>query len=296
MSEKYMYAIRHKGDWKPWSDYYGALDRLIGDLGKFFDPSVDELVKRPWYSWSGLWGPMGVISWAVRRKEDGYVLRFGYQTLNKLREDAAEFLDDKHEVVWVLKEDGEFLSPWQPLGWMPTPLKNESKKMTEYVYAIRSLGDELPWSEYFDTLEELYEEHYEDMGEEDQVVRAVNGSWAERGRLSPWEPVESDNLLSVKLEESDHQDETTELIKRLNEGVLALEGSDEINPAHYKRFPVEVIDIAENLPYNLGNVVKYVTRAGHKPGADELTDLGKALWYLEREIKRIENSSKSVLH
>jgi hypothetical protein len=65
---------------------------------------------------------------------------------------------------------------------------------------------------------------------------------------------------------------------------------DEVNhPSHYKWLPngLEVIDITENLMNNLGNVVKYVLRAGHKT-EDPLTDLRKAAWYINREIKRLE--------
>ena len=48
---------------------------------------------------------------------------------------------------------------------------------------------------------------------------------------------------------------------------------------------VETIDFieAKNLNYNLGNVVKYVSRAGKK-SVDPVPDLRKALWYLNREI------------
>ena len=49
--------------------------------------------------------------------------------------------------------------------------------------------------------------------------------------------------------------------------------------------PIEVIEAWE-LGFSLGNVLKYVSRAGKKPGVDALTDLCKAAWYLDREIKR----------
>ena len=39
---------------------------------------------------------------------------------------------------------------------------------------------------------------------------------------------------------------------------------------------------AKDLNYRLGNVVKYVSRAGKK--GDPIEDLEKALWYLQREI------------
>ena len=64
---------------------------------------------------------------------------------------------------------------------------------------------------------------------------------------------------------------------------------DEVNsPDHYtwtKGF--EVIDFAEQLNFNLGNVVKYSARAGRKTD-DPIRDLEKARWYLDREIARIK--------
>ena len=52
--------------------------------------------------------------------------------------------------------------------------------------------------------------------------------------------------------------------------------------------PYEVIKVIEawNLDFNLGNVVKYIARAGRKDGADLIEDLQKARWYLDREIAR----------
>ena len=65
--------------------------------------------------------------------------------------------------------------------------------------------------------------------------------------------------------------------------------TDNINsPLHYTRGGIETIDFieAKALNYNLGNVVKYISRAGYK--IDMAEDLKKALWYLAREIDRIE--------
>lgn len=61
-------------------------------------------------------------------------------------------------------------------------------------------------------------------------------------------------------------------------------------PKHYTRFEdgVEPIQLAEQLPFNLGNVVKYVSRAGFKDGTDALTDIGKAEQYLKLEKARIK--------
>ena len=61
------------------------------------------------------------------------------------------------------------------------------------------------------------------------------------------------------------------------------------HPDYYKRGGIEAIDAIEawGLGFNLGNVVKYIARAGHKT-KDSLRDLKKAEWYLSREIKRRE--------
>lgn len=64
------------------------------------------------------------------------------------------------------------------------------------------------------------------------------------------------------------------------------------HPQHYQ-MPggVEVIDLVEHLPFNVGNAVKYACRAGKKPGVDIVTDLRKSLWYIQREIDRVEGRS-----
>ena len=61
------------------------------------------------------------------------------------------------------------------------------------------------------------------------------------------------------------------------------------HPDYYKRGGVEAIDAIEawGLGFNLGNVVKYIARAGRKT-ADSLQDLRKAAWYLNREIERMK--------
>ena len=63
--------------------------------------------------------------------------------------------------------------------------------------------------------------------------------------------------------------------------------ADPVNsPAHYKVGGIETIDFieAKGLNYNLGNVVKYITRSDHKGNREE--DLKKARWYLDREIMK----------
>jgi hypothetical protein len=59
------------------------------------------------------------------------------------------------------------------------------------------------------------------------------------------------------------------------------------HPPHYTAGGIETIDFieAKKLGYNLGNVVKYITRADHK--GDRLENLKKAQWYLNRELSHI---------
>ena len=72
-------------------------------------------------------------------------------------------------------------------------------------------------------------------------------------------------------------------------GVKVVELKEDVinHPSHYTRGKIEVIDFIEDqqLPYHLGNVIKYIARAGHK--GDKLEDLKKARWYLDRYINEV---------
>lgn len=58
------------------------------------------------------------------------------------------------------------------------------------------------------------------------------------------------------------------------------------SPNHYNVGDIEVIDFIDSwgLNFNLGNVIKYVTRSDYK--GNKIEDLQKAIYYIEREIKR----------
>lgn len=78
----------------------------------------------------------------------------------------------------------------------------------------------------------------------------------------------------------------------LDKGGEVISPPDPVNhPPHYKSGGVETIDFieAKDLNYRLGNVVKYVSRAGRK-ATDPIEDLKKAAWYLQREISARENA------
>lgn len=60
-------------------------------------------------------------------------------------------------------------------------------------------------------------------------------------------------------------------------------------PSHYiEGRAYEPIDVIEDwkLDFCLGNAVKYISRAGRKN--DEVEDLKKALWYIQRRIMKLE--------
>ena len=62
------------------------------------------------------------------------------------------------------------------------------------------------------------------------------------------------------------------------------------HPDYYQSAGIEVIDVIEqfSLGFRLGSCLKYLLRSGRKPGADIITDLKKAQWYLNREIGELE--------
>lgn len=60
------------------------------------------------------------------------------------------------------------------------------------------------------------------------------------------------------------------------------------HPKHYTSHPsgIECIEVVRHMNFNLGNVIKYIWRAGIKDAEVELQDLEKAAWYLNDEITR----------
>jgi hypothetical protein len=82
----------------------------------------------------------------------------------------------------------------------------------------------------------------------------------------------------------------SQLLDTVNpESVITMEEPqlDPVNhPYHYKVGGIETIDFieAKELNYNMGNAVKYISRADHK--SDKKQDIEKAVWYLNRELNK----------
>ena len=79
---------------------------------------------------------------------------------------------------------------------------------------------------------------------------------------------------------------------------MGVSGLDRVNhPSYYNEHPsgVECIDIIKHYDFCIGNVIKYVWRAGLKKEQGlsdkqkEIEDLKKALFYLNEKIKMLEN-------
>lgn len=84
-------------------------------------------------------------------------------------------------------------------------------------------------------------------------------------------------------------------IGRREDGIVPIPKKEAVNhPSHYNSGEIETIDAIEDWGFgqgfNLGNAIKYISRANHK--SDCIEDLKKAQWYVEREISRLEKSKK----
>ena len=84
---------------------------------------------------------------------------------------------------------------------------------------------------------------------------------------------------------------------------MAQQESSVNHPKHYNRHPsgIECIDIVRHYDFNIGNVIKYIWRAGlkHEEGMNDrdkqIEDMEKAMFYLKDEIemlKRKRNEEK----
>lgn len=86
-----------------------------------------------------------------------------------------------------------------------------------------------------------------------------------------------------------HKKKEVAVVQTIEEQAVELPKQEDVinHPSHYTRGKIEVIDFIEDqqLPYHLGNVIKYIARAGHK--GDKLEDLKKARWYLDRYINEV---------
>ena len=68
------------------------------------------------------------------------------------------------------------------------------------------------------------------------------------------------------------------------------------HPAYYTDGGIETLDyiLAKKLDFLLGQVIKYVSRAGKKDPQKEIEDLEKARFYLDRKIDRLKSGMRQM--
>lgn len=112
-------------------------------------------------------------------------------------------------------------------------------------------------------------------------VEALVKNGHEFYKMTPEEAEVEEERFSEKYKE--YADKITAKAKK---NVLGEE--DVKHPKHYNTHPsgVECLTIVRHMNFNLGNVVKYIWRAGLKTGQADIQDLEKAMFYLKDEIER----------
>lgn len=83
--------------------------------------------------------------------------------------------------------------------------------------------------------------------------------------------------------------------KKISIPSSSAKAAEQLHPDHYKAGKLDVIDFCHHHDVNFcrGNIIKYVTRAGKKKSDNplkEIEDLKKAKVYLDREIKKLEET------
>ena len=72
--------------------------------------------------------------------------------------------------------------------------------------------------------------------------------------------------------------------------MIELKPFDPVKPDYYNDSKLSPWDVIEDwdLGFNLGSCMKYIKRAGNKPGNSKVQDLKKVIAYVQREIDQTE--------
>lgn len=123
------------------------------------------------------------------------------------------------------------------------------------------------------------------------IVDEPNGINSENG-IYFWAKIETTDGRKIEIDDSWNFEKVNEPFTRK---VDMQEEQDVVNkPKHYTYGDIEVIDYIEQVTKNykpelafaIGNAIKYISRANHKNGKE---DLDKARWYLERAFEKWED-------
>lgn len=90
----------------------------------------------------------------------------------------------------------------------------------------------------------------------------------------------NDNILRIAMKSNEY------VVDDVHENVVS-------HPSHYATLDPEPITFIRDKDYPTGSALKYIFRAGHKDGADENVDMGKAAWYLRELVN--EQGDQTVI-
>jgi uncharacterized protein DUF3310 len=113
------------------------------------------------------------------------------------------------------------------------------------------------------------------------VTEPATNSWTE------WHvEAESAHPEIIRRQAIDH---ARKIIQARAKAVKPVSSDPVSHPAHYTSHPsgIEAIQITEAFSFCVGNAIKYLWRAGLK-SADPRQDMAKAIWYIQRELDRLE--------
>lgn len=104
-----------------------------------------------------------------------------------------------------------------------------------------------------------------------------------------WYNNHCDNVKTLKYNEFTFPDNACDF----GQPKLAIKTETVNHPTHYNQ-GIEAIDIIESwgLNFSLGNAIKYILRSPHK--GNQVEDLKKSVWYIQREIDRLENKNNTT--
>lgn len=103
-------------------------------------------------------------------------------------------------------------------------------------------------------------------------------------------------IIGSEVNSNNESTETLPYVVSRTQSTATGEKPEAVNhPSHYNSGEIETIEAIEDWGFgqgfNLGNAIKYISRANHKN--DCLEDLEKARWYLDREINRLKKTMKA---
>lgn len=149
-------------------------------------------------------------------------------------------------------------------------------------------------------LKEITNDVYDSLKENDVLVSS-NGT---RYKILGFHPSHDDARHGIKLLYPDNETKVVRSKDHIMDCYYLSDYSPNVandrvsHPLHYTwlkdKCGIEVIDITRHLNFNLGNAIKYILRSGHKKEEGlsdmqkQIEDLKKARFYIDDEIKRLE--------